>query len=414
MSAAVGTFTARWVFPVSGPPLDGGTVTVRGDKIEAVEPRGVRTADEDLGNVAIIPGLVNAHTHLDLSGARGLIPPTDPDHFTDWLKGVIAYRRTRTPEQTQQDIRDGLAECLRAGTTLIGDIASEGASWDALSGAKTRAVVYYELIGLSRERADAAIERTREFAARVGVPASAGLNKTPAEAGTPTRLGFSPHAPYSVRKSLFVGAGQLSREPKRPLAVHLAESLAELELLYRRRGPFVEFLKALGVYDRDALADSFKTVMALTDFYQPKLLVHANHLAPTTRISHNSTICYCPRTHAAFGHPPHPFREFLARGVRVCLGTDSLASNPDLDILAEARFVRGRYPDFPGDQLLRMVTLSGAEALGWADECGSLEAGKSADFVAVPLPDADGDPHELVLREHGGERRTMWRGEWRE
>ena len=120
------TLTARWVFPVSGPPLANGTITVRDDTIEAIEPRGSRTADEDLGNFAIIPGLVNAHTHLDLSGARGLIPPTDPDHFTDWLRGVIAYRRSRTPEQVQEDIRAGLAECLRVGTTLIGDIAAEG------------------------------------------------------------------------------------------------------------------------------------------------------------------------------------------------------------------------------------------------------------------------------------------------
>ena len=121
------TFTARWVFPVSGPPLPNGTVTVSGDRFDAVEPRGSRTPDEDFGNAAIVPGLVNPHTHLDLSGARGLIPPTDPDHFTDWLRGVIAYRRSRTAEQTQTDIRAGLAECLRFGTTLIGDIASEGA-----------------------------------------------------------------------------------------------------------------------------------------------------------------------------------------------------------------------------------------------------------------------------------------------
>ena len=121
----------------------------------------------------------------------------------------------------------------------------------------------------------------------------------------------------------------------------------------------------------------------------------------TTAFRRTQSIVYCPRTHAAFGHPPHPFREFLARGVRVCLGTDSLASNPDLDILAEARFVHRRYPDFPGDALLRMVTLSGAEALGWADEAGSLEPGKSADFVAVPLPDRDAaDPHELLFAAH--------------
>jgi cytosine/adenosine deaminase-related metal-dependent hydrolase len=161
--------------------------------------------------------------------------------------------------------------------------------------------------------------------------------------------------------------------------------------------------------------------LGLLDFFvtiptsaPPILYIHCNYLPPDAPLAPVHSIVYCPRTHAAFGHPPHPFREFLARGVRVCLGTDSLASNPDLDILAEARFVRGRYPDFPGDQLLRMVTLSGAEALGWADECGSLEAGKSADFVAVPLPDADAtDPHELLLADHPGERRTMFRGQWR-
>src|ERR671928_127138 len=128
-------FTAPGGVPGAGPPLERGTVTVRGDRIAAVEPAGVRAADEDLGNVAIIPGLVNAHTHLDLSGARGLIPPTDPDHFTDWLRGVIAYRRQRTPEQVQADVRAGLAECLRSGTTLLGDIAAGGATWDALKDA---------------------------------------------------------------------------------------------------------------------------------------------------------------------------------------------------------------------------------------------------------------------------------------
>src|SRR5204863_6035500 len=146
----------------------------------------------------------------------------------------------------------------------------------------------------------------------------------------------------------------------------------------------------------------------------PVLLIHCNYLPPHTRfIGPNQSIVYCPRTHAAFRHPTHPFREFLARGVRVCLGTDSLASNPDLDILAEARFVRQWYPDFPGETLLRMVTLAGAEALGWADQIGSLEAGKSADLVVVPLPDREAaDPHELLFADHPRDRRTMFRGAW--
>src|SRR5262245_54425823 len=107
------TLTARWVFPVAGPPLERGLVTVADGRISTVEPAGARTADRDFVNAAIIPGLVNAHTHLDLSGARGLTPPTSADRFTDWLRSVIAYRRSRAPEQVQADIRAGLAESLR-------------------------------------------------------------------------------------------------------------------------------------------------------------------------------------------------------------------------------------------------------------------------------------------------------------
>jgi cytosine/adenosine deaminase-related metal-dependent hydrolase len=395
------TFTARWVFPASGPPLEGGMVTVRGDRIEAVGPRGSRTPDEDLGNVAVIPGLVNAHTHLDLSGARGVIPPTDPDHFTDWLRGVIVYRRSRTPEQTQADIREGLAECLEFGTTLLGDIAAEGQSWEALAAAPLRAVVFREMIGLSAERAKQAFEATVAW------------HRSTQDTDT-CRKGFSPHAPYSA-------SGRLIRcvaEEGSRVAIHIAESPGEVELIRSRTGPFVDFLQSLGVWDPSGLIPNLDHPSRWYSGAGHLLFVHCNY-APREifrQLVGHYTVVYCPRTHAAFGHPPHPFREFLARGVRVCLGTDSLASNPDLDILAEARFVHERYPDFPGDVLLQMVTLSGAEALGWADEAGSLEPGMSADFVAVPLPDRDAaDPHELLFAADAprGGRRTMFRGTWR-
>jgi cytosine/adenosine deaminase-related metal-dependent hydrolase len=197
----------------------------------------------------------------------------------------------------------------------------------------------------------------------------------------------------------------------------LAESPGELELVRSHSGPFVPFLQDLGVWHPNELTRSLDIPIVRNRASGHALFVHGNYLTPDVSRYFGATmsVVYCPRTHAAFGHPPHPFREFLARGVRVCLGTDSLASNPDLDILTEARFVRARYPDFRGDQLLRMITLSGAEALGWSDETGSLEAGKSADFVLVPLPNADAlDPHELLLAGFAGERRTMFRGRWRE
>ena len=395
------TYTARWIFPASGPPLERGTLTIRGSLIEAVEPHGVQTAEVDLGNVAIIPGLVNAHTHLDLSGARGLIPPTDPEHFTHWLKGVIAYRRTRTPEQVRGDIEAGLAECLRFGTTMLGDISADGGSWDAFSPSPLRSVVFREMIGLSQARAEEVADDCGRW-----------LRNHPVM--SECRPGLSPHAPYSARPVLFSDASNWCPEKGIALSVHIAESEAEAELLLQRTGPFVEFLKNLGLWESAELFNGYTELLNFCQFPQPKLFIHANYLPATQKLPENSTIVYCPRTHAAFGHPPHPFREFQARGVRVCLGTDSLASNPDLDLLAEARFVRERYPDVPGETLLKMVTLFGAEALGWADEAGSLDAGKSADLVAMPLPNREAaDMYELLF-ECDGPRRTMYRGRWRE
>jgi cytosine/adenosine deaminase-related metal-dependent hydrolase len=388
------TLTARCVFPVDGLPLPGGTVTVAGDRITAVEPHGRRPADVDLGSVAVLPGLVNAHTHLDLSGAREKIPPA-PD-FTAWLRGVIAYRRSRAPEDVQGDIREGLAECLRFGTTLVGDISGDGGSWDALADAPLRAVVFRELLGLPADRA-----------ARAGADAVTWLV---VHQPTPTcRPGVSPHAPYSVRCSLFLWAATLGC----PAAVHLAESAAEVYLLGHRRGPFVPFLRELGVWAPDGLAEDAEHVLRLFNGLSPALFVHGNFLHPEAPIPANGSVVYCPRTHAAFRHPPHPWRAFLARGVRVALGTDSLASNPDLDLLAEARFLHRHFPDVPGETLLRMATLSGAEALGWAEETGSLTPGKSADLVAVPLPERDeADPHRLVLGAELPVAKVLFRGRW--
>src|ERR1700722_20815910 len=124
------TLTARWIFPVSEPPLAHGVVTIADGRILAVEAHGAGRADLDLGDVAVLPGLVNAHTHFDLSGMRNLAPPS-PD-FPGWLSRVIEHRRQRSADQIRDDVRAGLAECLRTGTTLIGDVAAVGDTWDEL------------------------------------------------------------------------------------------------------------------------------------------------------------------------------------------------------------------------------------------------------------------------------------------
>jgi cytosine/adenosine deaminase-related metal-dependent hydrolase len=390
--------SARWVLPVAGPPLERGTVTVRGGTILSVRPHGERTADLDLGNYAIIPGLVNAHTHLDLSGLRGKAPPR-PD-LTGWLKDVIAHRRNRSPDQVREDAKDGLAEALRYGTTLLGDIAADGVTYPLIADAPCDSVVFRELLGLQGDRA-----------MTVWRDAARWLDDHPDTDRCWT--GLSPHAPYSVHHALLRAAGHSGAVQ----TIHFLETAEERNLLDHHRGPLADFLRELGVWDADALAPSHEWILWRLEAAPSLLLAHGNFLTPDAPLPRNTTVVYCPRTHAAFSHPPHPFRELLARGVRVALGTDSLASNPDLDLLAEARFIHERHSGFPGDQLLRMATLAGAEALGRGYQTGSLEPGKSADLVVVPLPDVDaGDPFRLLLETGAAAelpRRTMWRGTWR-
>jgi cytosine/adenosine deaminase-related metal-dependent hydrolase len=361
-----------------------------------VEPAGTRAADTDLGNVALLPGFVNAHTHLDLSGLRGLCPPSSD--FTGWLRQVIAHRRQQSPDRIEQDIRAGLAECIASGTTLVGDISAQGTSANALRTARIGSVVFRELLGLTPERAAASAETARAFLEET-LPADHCLS------------GLSPHAPYSVHTDLFRRAAELARDRGAPLAVHLAESQDELELLCAHTGPFVPFLQDLGVWHADGLAHSPADVVAHCAAAPRALYVHANYLDPATPLPPGSSVVYCPRTHAAFGHSPHPFREFLARGVNVALGTDSLASNPDLDVLAEARFLRARHGDVDGAVLLRMLTLNGAAALGLSHVTGSFTPGKYADLVELPLPNQEAvDPHALVFESSQRVSQRMWRG----
>jgi aminodeoxyfutalosine deaminase len=391
------TLSARWIIPVEGPPLQRGTITIRDGRVTALQPHGFRKSDVDVGEAAILPGLVNAHTHLDLSDLRGKAPPGHD--FTGWLRAVIGHRRQRSTEETMQAVRAGLHEALSFGTTLVGNIAGGGVSWNVLSAAPLRAVVFYELLGLPRARAKTAWADARAW-----------LNE---HRETPNcKPGLSPHAPYSVRASLFRVAGQLSRARGMPLAVHLAESQDEIELLGGRSGPFVSFLSEVGAWDPDGLVKNVNSLLTIYEKNPNVLLVHANYLSPASAFPRGAAIVYCPRTHAAFGHPPHPVEDLLSAGVRVALGTDSLASNPDLNLLAEARFLHERHPAISGAAIIRMATLSGAEALGWEHETGSLTPGKSADLVVVPLEGDRDDPHEQILRSSFQVSAMMFQGRW--
>jgi len=371
--ASVRTISSRWVVPVLSPPVADGIVSHDGGFITYVGPQDGRRIDDHFDDAIVLPGFVNAHTHLDLTGALGQSPPCLP--FPEWLHSVIAFRAQRGAAATEADIREGIRHSLAAGVTLVGDISAGGASAGLIEASPLDAAVFLELIGLSYERAADFRQRAGEWTRR---------NRPD---GKVDYL-LSPHAPYSFRSDAF----SLFDKWPHPTVMHFAESVEEVELLDCRSGPFVSFLQSINAYDPSGLPDSLDgAVRNLKHLFAP-VLVHCNYLPADTELPPQSTIVYCPRTHAAFGHPPHPYREFLARGVRVILGTDSLASNPDLSVLNEARFLATLDPEFDRTTLLRMMTLWAAEALGRGGQAGELAVGRAADLTVVRLTDATANP----------------------
>lgn len=389
------TLAAQVVFPVESPPIAPGRVSVREGRIEAVEPGAPQRGDLDLGSAAILPGFVNAHTHLELPFIEP--PAADPEDQIAWLERVVVTRRHTTPDAAARQVERGIAASLAAGTTLVGDISTAGLSWTALNASPLRGVVFSELIGLKRERAMSTSTMAFEWLAKV--------SRNPPD---PARLrpGLSPHAPYTTAGWLY----ERATSAKVPLATHLAELPEELTLLKDRAGPLRQFLERIDAWD-----DAWTPLSHFPADYLRKgalkssdwLVAHATYLGDdnfwqlrpqAAPASQRVAVAYCPRTTARFGHEPHPVVRMLERGIAVCLGTDSLASSPTLSILDELRFLNRTKPELGGDVLLAMATLAGAWALRFDDQCGSLRPGKAADIAVVALPDARAtDPHQRLL-----------------
>jgi cytosine/adenosine deaminase-related metal-dependent hydrolase len=371
-------------------------ITVRGDRIAAIGENHSGAPPLDFGDGAIIPGLANAHTHLEFSELQEpLGRPGMP--LPEWIGEVIAWRRRRDDSEEGAQRREaavaaGLRESLPSGVTALGEIATPGWADAPFRRSAIDCTIFQELLGLEPERRELLIE----FATS---------HVTAGKRGGLWRPAISPHAPYTAPLELVEAAAELSRRDNVPLAMHLAESPEELELLTAGAGPFRELLSSVS----ERLAKFIPRNLRPLDYLERlargsrALVIHGNYLGDDELAflaEHAATmsVVYCPRTHHYFRHADYPLAKMLDRGVRVALGTDSRASNSNLSLWEEMRFVADRFTTVPPATVLRLGTQASAEALGVSGDCGVLAEGRRADFAVVDLPQHNSrDPHDLLF-----------------
>jgi cytosine/adenosine deaminase-related metal-dependent hydrolase len=385
---------AAWVCPVAGPPLADGWVHTQAGAITAIgHGHDAPTADRvvDLGTAVVLPGLINAHTHLELSWLRDRVPPA-PD-FLSWVGQLM---RLRTRLETPADVAAmaamdaALDELQTTGTVAVGDISNALISPPRLRARGIPAVVFHELLGF------------RDLDGRAALAASA-QRRRPVEAEG-VRVVPAAHAPFSVSPELFRALADEVREARRPrTSVHVAESPEEVQLLRDGSGPWRQRLQTLGAWRDGWTPPGTGPGHYLCDLgvlTAGSLAVHGVQLTDREldRLAANQvTLVTCPRSNRWVGVGEPPIARFSAAGVRLAVGTDSLASTPDLNLFGELAAMRAAAPLVPARWILRAATLAGAEALGMDDRLGSLAPGYRAQLVAVTLPSRSVDPEEALV-----------------
>ena len=384
---------ARWVFPTDREPIENGTVEIAEGIVVGISGRCSPDA-EDLGNVALVPGLVNAHTHLEFSHLPSPLPAGAT--FADWIAGVIAERGSRT-SSVETSRRKGLDESRAAGVAGIGEIATS--LWSSAEvpesggGAEAKLHIFREVLGLSPEGISARLQDLETHLAEL-VTDPVGVAR-----------GISPHAPYSVHPELLDGAVGLARRHGATVAMHLAETAEELELLRTGTGPLVDLFRRMGIWRPDVLGGGKRPLDLLRQLAAaPRTLVIHGNFLDADEIAFvadrpQMTVVYCPQTHAYFRHPPHPLPRLLAAGARVVLGTDSRASSHSLSLWEDLLVVRRAFPELAPSALLDLATRDGADALGFPD-LGRLAEGFPARLAVVSLTDREGtggDPWGALL-----------------
>ncbi|MDE3154345.1 MAG: amidohydrolase family protein [Acidobacteriota bacterium] len=393
-------YRASWILPIADPPLrDGWVVTDRGRIVACghragdPEPPGI-TREVDLGTAVILPGLVNAHTHLELSYLRGTIAPRTA--FVPWVRDVIRAQRERSDPRAPgilAAMSDAIVEAQRTGTVAVGDISNTLAGFDRLAASGLRGVVFRELIGFHPADPEALVRETCD--------AIDACDRT-----APVRMSLAAHAPYSVSPLLFRAIRQaIDRRPFVPGSVHVAESPEEVEFVRTGRGPWRVLLEEIGAWDPDWVAPGVTPVAYLADagfLDQRVLAVHAVQAGrgDLDRLAARGvTIVTCPRSNRYTGVGNPPVAAFYASGARVAIGTDSLASAPDLNLFEELAALRQLAPGVPARALLDSATRQGARALGFEAELGAIVPGRADALIAVRIPPGTTDVEEYLV--HG-------------
>jgi cytosine/adenosine deaminase-related metal-dependent hydrolase len=376
---------SKWVLPVSGPPIRDGAVVIKGHRIAAVGPAaevltGFTGLVCDHGDGAILPGLVNCHVHLEFSALAGRVPPQG--RWEDWLEATLAAYGALSPEDIEAGIAQATEALWQSGAVLVGEVTNTGASWPHLESGPLAYHLFYECLGFDLVEAFDLPEKFPWFG-RPEVAAAAWVSA-------------AAHAPYSVSAALFRAVAAWNTARRGPQTVHLAESQAEIDFLASGNGFFEGLLKRRGRWAPDFQPPGPDAAAYLDGlgFLGPRTLtVHGTQLgaADCGRLAETQTwLVLCPRANRYTGAGIPPVPELLQAGVNLCLGTDSLAGNWDLNLFGEMLWLHQNFPACPGDLWLRLGTQDGARALGRDREFGSLEPGKNAALGFIPVTGTTG------------------------
>jgi aminodeoxyfutalosine deaminase len=385
-------FRADWVLPIARPAIRNGWIAIEDGRIADVG-KGVAPAAVDLGRVALLPGLVNAHTHLELSYLHERIPPAES--FGRWVRDVMKARRAYpnpADEQILAPARAAIAAMRASGTALVGEVSNTLVTAPLLREAEMPAHIFHELTGFTEQDPQARVQTARTAANAAAVALS------------DIRVSVAPHAPYSVSRDLFLAIRtDVDAHPGAVSTVHLGETPEEVELLLEGTGEIRRVLEELGRWPVDWEPPRTSPVSYLLDlgFLDARTLVVHGVQFQGEDLDHlraiGATLVSCPRSNVYVGVGSPPLEAFYAMDVDVAFGTDSLASVADLDMFAELAEARRIAPRVPAQRLLESATLVGARALRFDDHFGSLERGRRAEVLMVRLPEGVTDVEEYLV-----------------